>query len=95
MEENNNSKIKHPILISIIIMVIFFVIIDLSLGLLLLRRDNIRIDHSYYHHDLKSLSVKDSKWGDLKYTLKTNSFGFKDITTRNIKLRSERERWIE
>ncbi|MCK4979787.1 MAG: hypothetical protein KAS62_05285 [Candidatus Delongbacteria bacterium] len=87
-----NSKIKHPILILVIITLFLFLLMDIFLGLLLLKRDNIRIDHSYYHHDLKSLSVKDSKWGDLKYTLKTNSFGFKDGATRNIELNSIKDR---
>ncbi|MDA3886284.1 MAG: SGNH/GDSL hydrolase family protein [Candidatus Delongbacteria bacterium] len=93
MEENEkNIKIKHPILISFIIMIIFFVIIDLFLGLLLLKRDKLRIDHSYYHHDLQPLMVEDANWGDLEYTIKTNSLGFKDEAMRKIPLKSEKER---
>ena len=92
MEENKNSKIKHPILISIIIMLMFFVIVDMFLGLLLLKRDNIRIDHPYYHHDLQPFVVKDAKWGDLEYIIKTNSRGFKDASTREIELDSEKDR---
>ena len=92
MKENENIKIKHPILISVIVMIIFFVVIDLFIGLLLLKRDKLRIDHSYYHHDLQPLKAEDAKWGDLEYTIKTNSLGFKDAPTRDIALESEKER---
>lgn len=93
MEENEkNITIKHPILISTIIIVIFFVMTDLFLGLILLKRDKLRIDHSYYHHDLQPLMVEDAKWGDLEYIIKTNSLGFKDGATREIALKSDKER---
>ena len=92
MPKNENIKIKHPILIFIVIVGIFFVIIDLLLGSLLLKRDQLRIDHSYYHHDLQPMKLSNAKWGDLEYTIKTNSLGFKDTSTREIDLDSEKER---
>lgn len=93
-ENEKNVKIKHPILISFIIVIMFFVIIDLFLGLLLLKRDKLRIDHSYYHHDLQPMKTERAKWGDLEYTINTNSLGFKDRSTKEIPLKSDKERFL-
>ncbi|MBN2789424.1 MAG: SGNH/GDSL hydrolase family protein [Candidatus Delongbacteria bacterium] len=90
--ENKEIKIKHPVLILLTITIVLFLFTDLLLGLILLKRDQLRIDHSYYHHDLKPNKTENAKWGDLEYTVKTNSLGFKDGEMRNIPLKSERDR---
>ncbi len=87
---NNTGK-----LIKIAAVVVFpfiiFVVLDISLGLILLKRDEIRLPHPYFHHTLKLMAESAAKWGDLVYTIKTNSLGFKDenknIIAKNLKLK--------
>lgn len=68
----------------LVIPVFVFLIIDFSLGILILQRESIRISHPYFHHSLKPNYEYYAKWGDLEYNLVTNSLGFKDGTKRNI-----------
>ena len=44
-----------------------------------------RIESSKYHHDLKKNINVTETWGEAKYKLITNSLGFRDFETRNIK----------
>lgn len=92
MKHDENIKIKHPLLIIFFITLVLFFISDLSLGLLLLKRDKLRIDHPYYHHDLRPMMTENAKWGDLKYIIRTNSLGFKDSATREVDLDPDKNR---
>jgi len=68
----------------VIILLIFYILIDVLLGNIFLKKDEIRISDPYYHHGLKPVSQKSSGWGGRKYRLITNSLGFKDSSNRDI-----------
>ncbi len=54
-----------------------------------------RIKHGIYHHDLKSnVMIKQTTWGPLIYSIKTNSLGFKDESTRAVSLTPENYRLL-
>ena len=48
-----------------------------------------RIPNARYHHDLKPNTSTDSaEWGPIRYTVRTNSLGFKDANVRDVPLAS-------
>src|SRR4051812_15845530 len=51
-----------------------------------------RIAHSVYGHTLRPNSTFQDRWGVFRTELITNSLGFRDATTRNIPLFSDRKR---
>ena len=54
-----------------------------------------RIRSPYYHHDLApNISLDDASFGDRVYPIRTNSFGFKDRTTRTVPLSSNHHRLL-
>jgi len=55
----------------------------------------LRIKSDLYHHDLaKNANKKNSIWGDVIYTTKTNSLGFRDRANRKIPLKTEKKRLV-
>ena len=55
----------------------------------------LRIKSDLYHHDLaKNANEKNSIWGDVVYTTKTNSLGFRDRANRKIPLKTEKKRLV-
>ena len=55
----------------------------------------LRIKSDLYHHDLaKNANEKNSIWGDVIYTTKTNSLGFRDRANRKIPLKTEKKRLV-
>ena len=54
-----------------------------------------RVSSDVYHHDLvRNKVVNDVPWGHLRYSVRTNSLGFKDSSVRDVPLTSERHRII-
>ena len=53
-----------------------------------------RIKSSLYHHDLQKNIKADETWGHLKYTLITNSLGFRDFDNNEIKLENSKKKRI-
>ena len=55
----------------------------------------LRIKSDLYHHDLaQNANEKNSIWGDVIYTTKTNSLGFRDRANRKIPLKTEKQRLL-
>ncbi len=51
-----------------------------------------RESNAYYHHGLKSNVDCTAMWADRLHTIKTNSLGFKDMSTRKVPLNTEKLR---
>lgn len=47
-----------------------------------------RAPHPYYHHDLKVWYDGAALYGPIHYTMRTNSFGFRDVSPRTISTRT-------
>ncbi len=54
----------------------------------------IRTSSTIYHHDLKPLKSARVLWGNLRYTLTTNSLGFRDSQMRDIPLETSQHRIV-
>lgn len=85
---------KHPLLFSILLSVFFFLLADLILGVFLIPRNlnSFRTLDSYYHHGLLPSKNAITVWGPIAYPFNTNSLGFRDSSTYNVPLKSDRKR---
>ncbi len=71
-----------------------YLILDLVAGFLLIPALPRRY-HPYYHHVLKTHQhFEDEKWGSQRYTLITNSLGFKDRSQRQVELETAKHRIV-
>lgn len=50
------------------------------------KTDTAGCPNSYYHHDLKALTITDASWGERNYKIITNSLGFKDSQCHQVPL---------
>jgi len=86
---------KKTIALTVIIfLLIFCAVIDLFLGMIFLKKDEIRIPDPYNHHGLKPLFHSNAEWGSLNYRLFTNSLGLKDSSTRKIEKVNRQKRLV-
>lgn len=78
----------------ILIMVVFFVIIDLLLGHLLIpySYNDFRTKDTRIHHALKPGVSTFASWGPIVYSFKTNNLGFRDLYVRDVPLQSDKKR---
>ena len=51
-----------------------------------------RTAHPYYHHDLVAGHESPAIWGPNRYTVRTNSLGFRDARAREVPMRADRPR---
>ncbi|HAQ61579.1 TPA: hypothetical protein DCR49_06215 [Candidatus Delongbacteria bacterium] len=87
------SARKNLIRMSVVIIILlFYILLDLILGCFFLKKDEIRISDPYFHHGLKPMSQKSSEWGGRNYRLVTNSLGFKDSSNRDIEKKAGMKR---
>lgn len=56
------------------------------------RQRDFRIAHDIYHHDLLPNYDGWGWWGPVRYRMRTNSLGFRDVSTREVPLRSDTPR---
>ena len=90
--ENKNSWFeRNPKKTIAIVVIALWIILDTSAARLLPRRE-IGTPSPYYHHDLKKSFKLDSHIQGRKYTVYTNSLGFKDRSNRTVDLKSDKYR---
>jgi hypothetical protein len=53
-----------------------------------------RVEHLDYHHDLRPEYDGPARWGPIRYTLRTNSLGFRDFSARTVPVRGQGVRWL-
>jgi len=89
---------------------LIFLVLDVSLGTLRrvvvdwnldrvarnagIRDDEFRVSHPFYHHDFTPKYDGTTFWGPIQYTFHTNSLGFRDVSTREVPLRTEQFRFL-
>ncbi len=73
------------------VVIAVWIIIDTTAASLLPRRE-IGTPSPYYHHDLKKSFKLDRHIQERKYTVYTNSLGFKDTSNRTVDLKSDKRR---
>ena len=67
-------------------------IVTIGGGGMVVKKNDIRIPHSVYHHTFSSGSTATELFRGNKYTIYTNSLGFKDKSPREVLLKSEGKR---
>ncbi len=90
-EKKNSWFERNPKKTIIFSVVVVWIILDAAAAMLLPRRE-IGTPSPYYHHDLKKSFKLDSHIRDRKYTVYTNSLGFKDRSNRTVDLKSDKHR---
>jgi hypothetical protein len=88
---------NHSRITIIFVVLILIITIDLLCGIFLIKKDvnNFRSKHHYYHHGMFPSTVGKSKWGNSEiYSVFTNSLGFLDSSTRDIKLNTFKKRIV-
>jgi len=98
MESDKNKIwfIRNPnISFGIIILIAIFVI-DLISALIFIPENfnDFRTPHPYYHHDLLPNRSDKNVWGDKTFDVYTNSLGFKDKSSREVLMESEKKRYL-
>jgi hypothetical protein len=89
----NKITIQNIVLL-ILLMIIVFVVFDLSLARILVKNTDrtFRSPHPYYHHGLLPNQKAVASWYNIKYPLYTNSLGFRDAEIRHIPLQTDKKR---
>ncbi len=88
---------RFRILFALLFFAVTFVLTDLVAGMLTYHRftmdiwqeDPIRQFDPSFHHGFMASSAKEDRWGPMRYTLATNSLGFRDRAVREIPLASD------
>ena len=72
----------------------FILIVDLLAGALFNPADDnsFRCSSPYYHHDFLPNQNAETKWGEQRYRVFTNSLGFRDRAVRHVPLASKQKR---
>jgi hypothetical protein len=72
----------------------FILILDGLAGAVLNPAGNhsFRCTNPYYHHDFRPNQHVETTWGDRRYSIFTNSLGFRDGTVRDVPLASKQKR---
>jgi len=98
MVEPNGGKPKtlferNPRKTLVFTVVLLFLIVDvLARAAFNPARDSFRCSSRYYHHDFLPNQDARTAWGQQKYSVLTNSLGFRDRSIRDVPLASERRR---
>ncbi len=83
-----------------ILMVAFSALLFLALDLIFgsyVRQDqqkSFRRPHPYFHHALRTNQNRRTHWGGLRYSMITNSLGFRDSEIRDVPLQSDARRVV-
>lgn len=87
---------KILFLVTILLIVVLFLIIDLILGAFMIPKsyNAFRIKHAVYHHGLEKMVKTRAIWGPLIYTFHTNNLGFRDLSSRKVNLKKEEKKRI-
>lgn len=87
------KKGKIAALLLILFLLLFFTL-DLFLGRLFVPRNysEFRIRHPWYHHGLMKNVSTLAAWGPIIYPFYTNNLAFRDLSVRNVALKSDNKR---
>lgn len=96
MADKKNIFEKHPILTIFVIILFIIIFFDFVLGLIFIPKDynTFRVQNEYYHHGLSPNKSVLTKWGEIEYSLYTNSLGFRDFSVRDVPLKSDKKRLL-
>ncbi len=88
------GKEKRLALISVILFIAFFVLIDIITGQIFIPRNysEFRIRSAVYHHGLEKDVNSIAAWGPILYPFYTNNLGFRDFSNRQVSLTSDKKR---
>lgn len=75
---------------------LLFICLDLMVGSWVGQdqQSSFRRPHPYYHHGLRANQHRRTHWGGLRYSMITNSLGFRDSQIRDIPLESDARRVV-
>jgi len=90
------GKKRKFILISVILYIILFGIIDFVIGYFLIPQpfNKFRVRNSIYHHGLTPYSSSKAVWGPIIYPFYTNSLSFRDLKVRDVPLKKSKNKRI-
>jgi hypothetical protein len=93
-EQKKSLFERNPRKTLVITAAFFILILDMLAGVLFNPTDDnsFRCSSPYYHHDFLPNQNAETKWGDRKYRVFTNSLGFRDGTVRDVSLASKQKR---
>ncbi len=90
MPKNKSLLEKHPGISLVVILAVFFLILDIVLGIFLVPRkyQEFRRADAYYHHGLKPNQESFGRWATSIYPFNTNSIACRDSTARKVPLQT-------
>jgi hypothetical protein len=93
-EQRKNLFERNPRKTLVLTALFFILILDVLAGVIFNPTDynSFRCSNPYYHHDFLPNQNVETAWGDRKYRVFTNSFGFRDETVRDVPLASKQKR---
>lgn len=85
---------RYPRLTIIVLIFIFYVVIDFVTGIFFIPKDYqaFRIRHQYYHHDILPNQCTITRWGPIRYHFCSNSLGFRDNHKRDVPIETNKKR---
>lgn len=93
---------RYRIVFALLFFAVTFVATDMVAGTVTYHRftmdiwqgDPIRQFDTEFHHGFLASAAKEDRWGPMRYTLATNSLGFRDREVRDIPLQSDGQRVV-
>lgn len=81
-------------IVLVVLLFVIFVIIDLLLGKFLIpyNYNDFRIKDTRIHHGLEANVSALASWGPVVYPMRVNNMGFRDLSVREVPLKSDKKR---